>query len=307
MPWKILIVRSAGAFLPEADAYTAILRDAGYYVDTISGSQLADISVRPDLVIRFGGFLLRPAIPGVPEIHDYASASLRPFPRLKNTLKSSLSCAALGYIFLNPFVRDQLHFGYKAPFIYRDMGADNRFYKLRDRGPETKSFDVVYAGSMLHRPGLIDCLLRLKGVGATVAVAGDASRGDALTLSRAGVEFVGRLPSYEVPNFIASGHFGLNFCPDRYPFRYQTSTKVIEYLTAGIPVLSNRYSWIEAHSRKLGYQYLDVDAVRNMSDLIPVPGMRVEQKVAQALTWGSVLEASGFLDFISGCLNRMSS
>jgi hypothetical protein len=41
---------------------------------------------------------------------------------------------------------------------------------------------------------------------------------------------------------------GLNLVPAHRPYTVQTSTKVLEYLAVGLPVVSNRYPWMETLS-----------------------------------------------------------
>jgi glycosyltransferase involved in cell wall biosynthesis len=53
----------------------------------------------------------------------------------------------------------------------------------------------------------------------------------------------GRVPQHDVPAQLLRARAGLNLVPRRLPLTQQTSTKAIEYLALGLPVISNDYPW----------------------------------------------------------------
>lgn len=302
---RIVYIHTGRAFLPEIPAYCAALRAAGHEAFVVSGvDELNEIS-ELDLLVRFGG-LLRP-LPGiaVPEIHEYHSASTQ-WPRpLRNLIKSALSSRPVGRIFQNDFVRRQFRFPDPAGFIYRDMGANPAMLAARES--LSKSFDVVYAGSFKGRHGLVSCLSALARGGAKVGVAGDPAPEQLAELrTAAGIEFVGRLAQDDVPEFLAAGRFGLNFVPDIYPLNQQTSTKVIEYLVAGLPIISNSYPWMDAHARKTGYDYLRVDGIRDLAGVEPPPRAVLSVEKVQPLLWPNLLEQCQFVNFLAECAGDRS-
>ena len=61
-----------------------------------------------------------------------------------------------------------------------------------------------------------------------------------------GVHCTGRIAQDQVPAQLLRARAGLNLMPERLPLAMQTSTKVLEYLAVGLPVLSNDYAWARA-------------------------------------------------------------
>ncbi len=294
---RVYLPRTGKAFLPEVGAYSDALVAAGHEPLLVDGdTDLAD-STDADVLIRFGG-LLRP-LRGVKavEVHEYHSASTTRFPRSKNLTKSLLAGRPAGRIFMTTWVRDQFHFPYRAPTMVRDQGAAPSFFDVRHESNRTH--DVVYAGSLSGRPGLSAAVRRLASAGATIALAGTGTPKDLeeLTSSR-NVEYFGQMPATEVGAFLARGRFGLNYCPDRYPWNRQFSTKAIEYLAAGLPIISNSYPWIEEHSREHGYDFIDLDEVRGMDALECSDHAVLSDEKARALLWPEVLRRCGFIEFL---------
>ena len=304
---RVLFVHTGRAFLPELPAYIAELHRHGHVAEATKEPPDGTTTRGYDLVFRFGGFLRPLAGSNTPEVHEYHSASTTRLPRLKNTAKSLLSPRPAGRVFLNEFVQAQFVFLDRIPFIYRDMGANGELLACR-QSSRPKRFDIVYGGSISGRPGLLATICTLARKGAVVGVAGSANDGEIEVLSREErVQYVGRLSFEAMPGFLSEGRFGLNYCPDEYPLNRQTSTKVIEYLVAGLPIVSNRYAWMDRHAAKLRYDYLDVDQVSCVEDLDAGCNTVVPLQKAETLTWPSILSHSGFVPFLERVIAELQS
>jgi glycosyltransferase involved in cell wall biosynthesis len=265
--FKICFVKTGKAFLPELYAYRKFLQKKGavvYVVEDILEAKKLDV----DIYYRFGGVLSTRIKKNTPEIHEYNSCSTGRFPRLKNLVKSLFSTIPAGRVFLNKRVESEFNFFCKRPTLLRDMGAGDSFFKIRDA--ETKKiYDVAYVGSISEREGVLDTLLNLAGLNIKLVVAGTVNKKDLNLLSvEDNITFLGRIDNDSVCDVLASARFGLNYCPITYPYHFQTSTKVIEYLAAGIPVISNKYSWIDEHSTENGYIYLPLESITSRDDLM---------------------------------------
>ena len=298
---KVLILRPSTSFLPEADAYQRVLKASGIETEVLLPQEFNSDECDFDLVYRFGGFL-RPLDHDKPEVHEYSSASTGSFPRFKNLAKSFASSAPVGRVFTEDFVRRQFHFIRRRPNIFREIGVSSDFSAVRNTS--RKRFDLVYVGSVSGRPGVSGHLINASKLGFRVGVAGDADSSIQQEFSRAGIEFVGRLPTNEIPQFIASSTHGLNVMPNVYPFAHQTSSKVIEYLSAGLTVVSNVYPWMTRHSKSLGYEFIRLErlshyATSGLPELEPLPIDQVRE-----LTWERVLERARFVEFVERCASH---
>lgn len=295
---KVLILRPERSFLPEVDAYANAFSQAGIE-SVIRPEDGEDLLLEEfDVVYRFAGFL-RPLAGNSREIHEYSSGSTGHLPRLKDLAKSTFSAPPAGRVFTEAFVRRQFHFRHKAPEIFREIGLSPTFLEVR--GSVEKTTDVVYVGSIHGRSGVADTLIRLAQKGLTVAVAGNADELTQRNFLSSGIEYAGRLAPDEIPSFIARAHFGLNVMPNVYPLVHQTSSKVQEYLAAGLTVISNDYPWIRDHSRALGYRYINLDDVLGNSQSKLPTYEPVSSAVMQGRSWGHVLDRAGFVDFVAKC------
>jgi glycosyltransferase involved in cell wall biosynthesis len=294
----VTVLRSSKAFLPEVAAYRTALEQAGFAVAVLDAAGFDPTAAHTDLVYRFGG-VLRPLSRSVPEVHEYVSASVGRGAWAKDLLKSLADGRPAGRVFLNDYVRSRFHFPRSAPSILREMGVDPAFLAVRDTVEQR--FDLVYAGVLSERPGVVDTLLALAGQGWHIGVAGRADERDTARLgSAASITFVGVLPAAEVPAFVAAGRAGLNLMPLVVPYIHQTSTKVLEYLVAGLPVVSPDYPWISGHAARLGYSVVPLDALlAGARPPLPPP---IDAATAAELLWPTVLAEAGFVEFVAACV-----
>lgn len=293
---RILLLHPGKSFLPELGAYQRFLSGRGHSVDIVEEHVLTS-TTGADVHYRLAGFLRQPISSAVPEIHEYASASVGRWPRAKNLVKSLASTRPAGRVFLNAVVQQQFRFADGVPFLHRDMGADEGFFAQRQ--VHHKPFDLVYAGSISGRPGLLACIAGLAEKGFRIALAGSANAEDqAVIAALPGVTYAGRLAPADVPAFVAQARCGLNYCPSAYPYTFQTSTKVIEYLACGLGVVSNAYDWMDRHSAQHGYAYQDLIQLQSPDDLSPWPQAILPEAQARQFEWQTLLETAGLERFI---------
>lgn len=298
----ITFIHSSKAHLPELTAYKKHLEKYQESVSIIEN--ILDIDfISCDVCYRFGGFLREEKKIKSPEIHEYHSLSTGRWPKIKNQLKKQFSTKPEGRVFLNKLVDTELNFKDGIPYIYRDMGVDEKFYSLRDK--KNKKYDIVYTGSISGRPGLISTLKHLSETGFTIIVAGRTNHDDeALLKTIKGVTYLGSVKPDEVPEIVSFAKFGLNYCPDIYPLNIQTSTKCLEYLAAGLPIISNKYKWIEKHSKENGYSYIDIKSLSSPKDLIIEETQIMPIESALLFEWENILHESKFHQFIKYFSNR---
>lgn len=272
------------------------LSEAGHEV-IVCNPQEKPLVNQGDIVIRFGGLLRAKSNRTFIEIHEYASSSTGRFPRTKNIIKCLISGSPDGRIFVDEWVKREFCFSDKIPCLIREQGAPADLLKVRDSS--VAQFDVIYCGSITGRPGVISAIRKISLAGLSVAVAGNCSKNEIAELeSLKGVCYFGSIDRSQITDFLSSGSYGLNFCPDTYPFRHQVSTKVLEYLVAGRPIISNKYSWIDRHSLQVGYSYVDLDSVLPGVQLTKNPNSVISRASAIDLTFPEVFKRSAFIEFL---------
>jgi glycosyltransferase involved in cell wall biosynthesis len=302
MTYDVCFIKTARAFIPEGDAYRAFLERRGVSTIIVDSEEHAkEVSAR--LYYRFGGILSGEIRKGVPEVHEYHTASVGRFATVKNLLKSILGSKPKYYSFLSPFVEGQYYFNRQVPRFYRDMGASDEVLSLRSISCD-KKFDICYFGAISQRKNVVPVISHLARQGFSIVVAGRANSHDELLLSQMeGVTFLGMLDRNQILHYLSKSKAGLNIMPNEYPLTRQTSTKVIEYLVAGLPVISNRYEWINEHSKRYGYDFATIDSLdkRTFQSLINSPNAIISLEKAKKFTWEEILLEIDFL----GIINRL--
>lgn len=292
---RVAIALSPNGYLPEAHAYRRFLGDLG--VDARLVDSPREIKRKEIAILFTGNAFLDRSIECARRVHEIHSLSGGSLPWLRDWGKWHLAARADGYIFLDglPYERHAGRVDPACPVMRRPMGIDRALFDCARGGSGTARHDLVYCGS-LHRPGIADSFARLGRAGFTILAIGRVPPAlDRAALERVGVTFAGFRPRDELPDLIASARAGLNITPDVFPFNRQDSTKTLEYVAAGLPVVSNRYAWIEqfaaAHALDIGW----LDEIECPADL---DRLATPEADLSARSWSAILEDRGLLPFL---------
>ncbi len=279
------ITLSKFAYTPEAYAYEKYLQELGhqvqldYELDSNNDVNIYFMGVRPFWKKKEGRAI---------EIHEYQSLSTPPYAHFKNFAKKRVNKQPSGRVFLNEFVHRDLNFSDNIPYIYRDMGVDEALFQSPSENP---LYDIVYCGSIAGRNGLIEVMIKL-AENYKVVVVGNVGDLERSLLKHENITILGRVERSDLPEIYRNARFGLNFTPDIYPFNIQTSTKTLEYLAAGLGVISNRYYWSEEFFRKLNYTPLWIEGDLSLEE-------HNDQKLDFLnFSWSSILNDCKFEEFI---------
>jgi hypothetical protein len=83
--------------------------------------------------------------------------------------------------------------------------------------------------------------------------------------------------------------------PDVLPLAEQTSTKLLEYLALGLPVISNPYAWAQrtaqAHARRVQLLGLQASAAQWQAAVQGLPLHQTDRQHLQSLRWSQQLQA----------------
>ena len=292
----IHFVHSGDAYLPELQAYVAFVRSVGHaaQLHRDSSSVPADATVLWWLCGQVGKASAQ-RFAGAFQIHEYASASVPPLAWLKDRIKRWRQPQPNYRIYQNDWVRQRLAFADGVPYEFRDMGVAPAFFDAPVL-PTEPEFDYVYLGEMRrlrHFLPLFDALARLQ---LRVLLIGDVPRDLKQRLQRhANLGFAGRVPHSEVPAQLRRAHCGLNLVPDVLPYCQQTSTKLLEYCAAGLPVLSTDYAWVRQFEQRHAARFAYVPARASAESYQALLGVTLRQPPLQvpdlrALAWPTLLE-----------------
>jgi len=239
----IHFIRNGPSYLPEIDAYCAYIQARGHQA-MVHDSSLS-VPVSASVVWWFCGRVpMREVhrLRGAFHIHEYASASVPPYAWFKDQVKHWTQPRPNYRIFQNGWVRERMGFTDGVPHALRDMGVAMHFFDALSHTP-TPEFDLVYLGEMSRLLTFIPVLQAIKAAGRSLLLVGDIPAALHMHLPL-NVTCTGRLDHTQVPRHLRRARFGLNLVPNAIPFKHQTSTKVLEYCSAGLRVVSNSYPWV---------------------------------------------------------------
>jgi glycosyltransferase involved in cell wall biosynthesis len=295
---KIVFIHNHRAFLPELAAYQSFFKIrnitsclAKYGEEETSGA---------DVYWYMMGFFPKSFHKKKLIIHEYASASVPPYRKLKDYLKRRLTPRPHFRLYLNEYVREQLNIHDEVPFSYRDMGINEAFFQYREK--MAKEYDFIYVGNLSTERKLAR-LLQVFDQGPlkmnSILMLGNDKDNLAKTFRHCpNIHFNASVPWEEVPVHLARAKYAINYIPDEEPFNAQTSTKFLEYAAMKIPVISTHYYWISEFKERYGGNYflLKKDLTNMTWDRIT--RFSFEFPDLQSWRWEERILASGILDFL---------
>lgn len=251
-----------------------------------------------DLIYRlmgFSSFILEDF--KIPEIHDYASISTGRYISFKNFIKRNFQKKPLYRSFLNSNVFDEFNFKDNIPYGFRDMAVKETFFKSYDFNYDQKEFDFCYIGEISKERNSDELIDFFGKSNFKVLMIGENKLGENKYKN---IIFSGRVENSIVPNLINKCRFAINFVPNLYPYNLQTSTKLLEYLSMGIPVISNKYKWVEDYVENNNISLIFFDDFSFFENDFYSFYKKYENynNVPKVKKWEDVFESSGLIDFI---------
>ena len=242
---QVHFVHAGDAYLPELLAYREHLQQRGHVVQV--HRQAAEVPASADVV----WWLCGRVEPGQArrlhaslQVHEYASASVGRWPGLKDRLKRWLHPRPDYRVFQSDWLRQRMGFADNVPYCLRDMAVPEAFVQAQVTQPP--DVDLVYLGEMRRLQAFVPVLHAIAQAGLRLLLVGEMPPALRTQLQGLpGLILQGRVPQQAVPAQLLRARAGLNLMPPVLPVREQTSTKVLEYLAVGLPVISNAYPWAE--------------------------------------------------------------
>jgi glycosyltransferase involved in cell wall biosynthesis len=294
---KITFIHPKRAFLPEIDAYQSFFQSKN--IPTAVCRYGEEAASGGNVYWYFMGLHPSAKTAGKRIIHEYSSASVPPYRKLKDLLKSRLNPRPHFRLYLNDYVREQIGHRDEIPFGYRDMGISENFFFH----PATeKEYDFIYTGSVSPERK-IDRLLQVFQDGAL-------QQQSILLLSQhyeqlavryqscSNILFRGPVSRQEIPDYLSRARFAINFMPDREPFNAQTSTKFLEYAAMQIPIVSSNNYWISQFQERYGGDYFLLK--NDLSNLSwgRISAFQYHFPDLRSWSWEQQLRSSGVLEFL---------
>lgn len=307
---SIALIMPNRSYAPEIPALkTYIEKNSDIVVDVLTFENFIENQFNYKLVymkMGFIGFWDRKI--KIPQIHDYTSLSTGRFTKVKNMVKSLLSKKPILRSFLNEEVYKRLVFIDDVPYIYRDMGADNFFFIENDK-KLNKKYDYCYVGSITDSRKVNNILDRFLVSKSNICLVGKVELSNYGKYNNCeNIHFLGLKTRMETAEIVKSSKIGFNFMPDIYPWNIQTSTKVIEYLSSDLFVISNKYEWVNSFSER--YKFFNIFFYEDLNTFNPDMFLNnienIDKKFVNCnhLKWDNVFEQSEILCYIEQFLMK---
>lgn len=263
---KVAILLPDNCYAPEVYALDNFLRKNSLEIksEIVSYELLLKRQYDFDLVYMMMGFspLFFNDIK-ISEIHDYASLSTGGFKNIKNFIKRNFQKKPVHRFFLNNQVKEIMNFNDGIGYSFRDMGVDEEFFNIKK--DKVKEYDFCYIGSITDDRKIDELLnIFLKNKNKNICLVGENNLSKKDKYIRAeNIFFLGRRDRAGVLEVLSKSEIGINYTPNTFPFNKQTSTKVLEYLAAGLDVVSNHYDWVNEFEKEIGINFWDIKDLGN--------------------------------------------
>lgn len=241
------------AFLPGLNGYVDFFAARGIKTLIIHPSQLSTIQC--DVEWHFMGQHLRRNKNRV-IIHEYASASVPPFGKLKDSLKKLINATPDYRIFNSEYVWQQINPTDNVPFGFRNCGIPGSTALLPT---VVKKYDFVYVGTVdkgRRMELLFDCFTNgpLKNHSLLVLTR-NYQEPESIYKSAGNIIFKGPIPFSDLYATIQEARFGINYMPDVAPYNQQASAKFLDYAACQAPIVTSDYAWVRSFQNNYGGHY----------------------------------------------------
>lgn len=288
-------VHGGSAYLPELAAYRTELTRRGHEVHV--HSQPATVPDSADVVWWICGRVSRShsrRLARSQHVHEYASASVAPMAWLKDRVKEFSHPRPQHRVFQSEWLRQRMALTDAVPYSLRDMGVPAHF--LTAQAQSEPEFDLVYLGEMSRLMQFVPALQAIDEAGLRLLLIGQIPPELQKLIERLRhVHTTGRIAQDDVPAQLLRARAGLNLVPNVLPLSAQTSTKMLEYLAVGLPVVSNRSAWAEhmatEHPGRVRWLIALSSAQAWRQTVAQLPAPEAYRQHLRSLTWDARLQS----------------
>ncbi len=299
---KIIFIYSDKANYPELKAYKEYFSKY-FSVKTIEKKDLQKREYDNDTILWFiMGFYPERYKAGC-IIHDYRSLSVGRHPKIKNLIKKYLNQQPHARIFLNSIISKEMSFSDRKPEFFIDMGVPKSIIDYCNMENKELNYDFIYVGDVsFEREShiLIENFIKAYGDRKNIALVGSYERSLYSKYSKyQNIHFFGRVPQEKVFELISKADICVNFIPNKYPYTFQTSTKLLEYAAMKKKIISNKTPSILESLQKYSINSLLVDgykfpSIQELSKLSDNSHFKSDK-----ILWEKIIEESGIEYFLS--------
>ncbi|MBC7849010.1 MAG: glycosyltransferase [Chitinophagaceae bacterium] len=302
----IAFVHNNKAFLPETEAYCRFFSALGFHCEVVNKDNVG--LLHRNVEWRLMGTDLSKPKEGIIKIHEYSSSSVPPARVWKNLTKAFFNAQPDYRLFLNEYVRKSFSFYDKIPFGYRDMGVPAEWLDLPHASSE-KIYDFVYLGDMspVREPErLLNCFSTgIMKEHSLLLIGKNYAQLQSIYQAYPNIHFIGPIAQVLTPTWLRKARYGINFIVDKQPINKQTSTKMLEYIACGLPVISTKYHWVESFQKNNGGSYFWLDQDLSNFNWQQITNFQYQSPDLSAWTWEEQIRKSGVVEFLEKMIEKV--
>ncbi|MFC1485231.1 hypothetical protein ACFL5N_02120 [bacterium] len=300
---KVLMLNTANSYLPEVNAYIKYFSENPdfrfYDSKNIKDYRVSDF----DIVWKFMGLDLEKHKELI-VVHEYLSLSACYFPGIKNYIKKIKNVKPSLRIFLNEFIKDEFNFKDKLPFCIRDMGIDDVFFSYVDTN---KEYDFVYVGEISNERKIHILLDKFKPNGSLskykILVIGKPAKNIYCKYKKySNIIFTGRLEHSDVAKEASKAIYGVNWVPNKYPYNFQTATKLLEYCAMNLKIITLRTNWSTNFEKKNTAAFYNLDNINDDLRFSNLENFFYSIPDVSNLTWQNIIRDSQIYELLKSII-----
>lgn len=298
---KGLLIHRGKANLPEIYAYKKFFKNSDIPLTDIRIEYLKDYDIgNYNFIWMFMG-LDTIKTKHMFKIHDYRSLSTPPFPKAKDFLKKIINPKPHIRVFLNNNIKEKFNFKDNVPSTTIDMGIDGKFF-LQNSSNKEKDFKFIYTGEIVKNRGIDKLLYHF--------INSDLKHERFLLIGEYEINiyrefskynniiFTGQVPHLDIPDLLTKAEYGINFIPYKYPYIFQTSTKLYEYCAVGLKIITTNNVVIQKFLDENNASFFILDKNLKNFNIAQIESFNYITPSMEEYSWENVIEKSDIVNIL---------
>ncbi len=296
---SLYLIHTGRSYLPELEAYKRFFGQA-YTLNVVEKGTFPPGDYKSSVLWFFMGLYPNKYRADF-IIHDYRSLSTGYFPRIKNQIKKTLNQRPDLRVFLNERGAREYNFNDKVPFVFIDMGIHEHLRPQVQGAKDKFLYDFCYVGDVFYKrqiDRLLESFSKTYSYRTLVLVGRyDPSIKEAFKANE-NILFLGKRTLRDTYKIISDSEFALCYLPNKYPYFFQTPTKLLEYAALGKKIIVND---VASNILTCTKYNINVEVVKG-HDIPDGKSLKTLKDNScfdsSCIAWEGIIKRSGVLDYL---------
>ncbi len=291
---KVAIFGTQKAIIPEIDIYQRYLNKQGIACDVFREYiDIKAIQKQYGVLWYFGFPKNRISFDNKLIIHEYQSGSTPPFPKLKDWIKKKVILKPNIRIFQNNKIKYFYNFQDKVPYLLRPMGFDAYASNVALESTADKKYDFIYVGVIDKKRNTLNPIMKLAHLlpHMSFLLIGPCEENFIYQIKRyKNIHYRAHVPNNEIYNYYAESSYGLNIVPNWRPYSSQDSTKLIEYMSMGLKIITIDNPIAKEVETKFASKFYFLPKNINIDTINTLLSFKYKTDYPATLEWEKIME-----------------